>query len=124
MSLYTNVDLCVIYLYPQKNDRIYTIWKFEKVTLTGSGGQNSGPPLWEWTHYLRWIYRPFLKLLNMIDRSAEADTARRFVRYYFLSQILSKKSPDLHDFYVTLSVSGGGVRTPPVRMDKFSRLNI
>ena len=87
VSLYTNVDLCVIYLYPQKNDRIYTIWKFEKVTLTGSGGQDSGPPLWEWTNYLRWIYRPFLKLLNMIDRSAEADTVhrRRFVHYYFLS---------------------------------------
>ena len=42
VSLYINVVLCIIYLYPQKSDRIYTSWKFENVTLTGSEGQD--PP--------------------------------------------------------------------------------
>ena len=60
------------------------------------------------------MYRPFPKLLNTIDRSAAAGTVhrRRFVRYSLLSPNLSKMLPDLHDFYVTLSGSGGGPDPP------------
>ena len=60
------------------------------------------------------MYRPFPKLLNTIDRSAAAGMVhrRRFLRYSLVSPILSKKSPDLHDFHVTLSGSSGGLDPP------------
>ena len=103
----------------QKSYRIYTIFLFvsfekEKSLKPALGVRTQDPPCENGHIFSAECTGLFLNFLSIIDRSAAAGTVhrRRFVRYYFLSPIVSKKSPDLHDCYVILSGAGGGPDPP------------
>ena len=73
------------------------------------------------------MYRPFPKLLNGIDRSAAAGTVDYIdvvlcvIIFYPQSY---QKSHRIYTIFMSPYQAHGGVRTPPVQMGKFFRLNI
>ena len=117
-ALYTQTSFCALF-FKKVNGFTRFFWFFwfekEKSLKPPQGVRTQDPPCENGHIFSAECTGLFLNYWTRLIAALHAAGTvhrRRFVRHSLLSPILSKMSPDLHDFYVTLSGSGGGSGPP------------